>query len=121
MGSACHYQRSGIRILTDPDNRFSISWPVLVKLGIMAGIDTMHVGMLGGYYPEGESEEETIEAIQMCVDHDRVASLSCGMNPDVAREIRGMIGNDWMASIGGWLHTGESIYERCNTMRKSLE
>jgi hypothetical protein len=24
----------------------------------MAGIDTMHVGMLGGYYPEGESEEE---------------------------------------------------------------
>jgi ribulose-bisphosphate carboxylase large chain len=23
---ACHYQRSGIRILTDPDNRFIISW-----------------------------------------------------------------------------------------------
>ena len=118
---ACHYQRSGIRILTDPGNRFSISWPVLVKLGIMAGIDTMHVGMLGGYYPEGESEEETLEAIQLCTENDRVASLSCGMNPEVAREIRGMIGNDWMASIGGWLHTGDSIYERCNTMRKSLE
>ena len=87
----------------------------------MAGIDTMHVGMLGGYYPEGESEEETLEAIQICTENDRVASLSCGMNPDVAREIRGMIGNDWMASIGGWLHTGDSIYERCNTMRKSLE
>ena len=120
-GLITHYQRSGIRILTDPGNRFSLSWPVVVKLGVMAGIDTMHVGMLGGYYPEGESEEETLEAIQICTENDRVASLSCGMNPDVAREIRGMIGNDWMASIGGWLHTGDSIYERCNTMRKSLE
>lgn len=116
-----HYQRSGIRILTDPRNRFSISWPVLVKLGIMSGIDTIHVGMLGGYYPEGESEEETMQAIQMCIDNDRVACLSCGMNPDTAREIRGMIGNDWLANVGGWLHTGESIYEKVKEMRDSLD
>ena len=120
-GLITHYQRSGIRILTDPDNKFSISWPVLVKLGIMAGIDTMHVGMLGGYYPEGESEEETLEAVSMCVENDRVAALSCGMNPDTAREIRGNIGDDWMANIGGWLHTGESIYEKVYEMRKSLD
>ena len=116
-----HYQRSGIRILTDPDNRFSVSWPVLVKLGVMAGIDTMHVGMLGGYYPEGESEEETYEAVSLCVNNNRTPALSCGMNPDTAREIRGLIGDDWMANIGGWLHTGESIYDKVYEMRKSLD
>jgi len=120
-GLATHYQRSGIRILTDPRNRFSISWPVLVKLGIMSGIDTIHVGMVGGYYPEGESEEETLEAIQMCIDNDRVACLSCGMNPETAREIRNRIGNDWLANVGGWLHTGDSIYEKVKEMRESLD
>lgn len=112
IGLITHYQRSGIRILTDPDNRFSVSWPVLVKLGVMAGIDTMHVGMLGGYYPEGESEEETLNAIDICETNDRVAALSCGMNPRLAKDIRDMIGDNWMANIGGWLHTGESIYEK---------
>jgi len=121
FGLVTHYQRSGIRILTDPRNRFSISWPVLVKLGVMAGIDTMHVGMLGGYYPEGEGEEETLEAIKLCVDNDRVASLSCGMNPENARNIRAMIGNDWMANVGGWLHTGETIFDKVKEMRESLD
>jgi len=120
-GLITHYQRSGIRILTDPDNRFSISWPVLVKLGVMAGIDTMHVGMLGGYYPEGESEDETLEAISLCSSNDRVAALSCGMNPVLALEIKDRIGDDWMANIGGWLHTGESIYDKVYEMRKSLD
>ena len=121
MGLITHYQRSGIRILTDTSNRFSISWPVLVKLGVMAGIDTMHVGMLGGYYPEGESEEETLEAINICSDNDRVAALSCGMNPVLAKEIQDRIGNNWMANVGGWLHTGESIYEKVYEMRKALD
>ena len=121
MGLITHYQRSGIRILTDTSNRFSISWPVVVKLGVMAGIDTMHVGMLGGYYPEGESEEETLEAISICSDNDRVAALSCGMNPVLAKEIQDRIGNNWMANVGGWLHTGESIYEKVSEMRKALD
>ena len=72
----------------------------------------MHVGMLGGYYPEGESEEETYQAVSDLTNADRVAALSCGMNPEEARKIRGLIGNDWLANIGGWLHTGESIYEK---------
>ncbi len=104
---ATHYQRSGIRILTDPSNKYSLSWPVLVKLGCMAGIDSMHVGMLGGYYPEGESEEETLEAIKICNKYDVIPSLSCGMNPVLAREIKERIGVNWMASVGGWLHTGD--------------
>ena len=121
MGLITHVQRSGIRILTDPGNKFSISWPTIVKLFVMAGIDTAHVGMLGGYYPDGESEEETLEAIELCQTNNRVPALSCGMNPDLAKEIRERIGDDWLANIGGWLHTGDSIYEKVNEMRKSLE
>jgi ribulose-bisphosphate carboxylase large chain len=116
-----HFQRSGIRTWTDPGNKFSISWNVIVKLAIMAGVDSVHVGMLGGYYPEGESEEETLQAVSDLVNADRVAALSCGMNPEIARQIRGNIGNDWMANVGGWLHTGDSIYEKVYEMRKSLE
>jgi len=121
LGVVTHFQRSGIRTWTDPNNRFSLSWNVIVKLAIMAGVDSMHVGMLGGYYPEGESEEETHKAVSDLINTDRVAALSCGMNPEIAREIRGLIGNDWMANIGGWLHTGETIYEKVYEMRKSLE
>jgi hypothetical protein len=87
----------------------------------MAGVDSIHVGMLGGYYPEGESEEETLQAVSDLQNADRVAALSCGMNPEIARQIRGNIGNNWMANVGGWLHTGESIYEKVYEMRKSLE
>ena len=121
MGVITHYQRSGVRVITDTSNRFSISWPVLVKLGVMAGIDTMHVGMLGGYYPEGESEEETLAAIDICQNWGRTACLSCGMNPVLALEIQDRIGNDWLANVGGWLHTGESIYEKVYEMRKALD
>ena len=121
MNIPCHYQRSGIRILTDPSNKYSIAWPVLAKLGCMAGVDSMHVGMLGGYYPEGESEEETLTAIDICKQHNTLPSLSCGMNPVLAQEIRERIGDDFMASIGGWLHTGETIYEKVYEMRKSLD
>lgn len=117
---ATHYQRSGIRILTDPSNKYSLAWPVLVKLGCMAGVDSMHVGMLGGYYPEGESEEETLEAIKICQKYDVIPSLSCGMNPVLAREIKERIGNNWMASVGGWLHTGDSLIKKVKEMSESL-
>ena len=118
---ATHYQRSGIRILTDPSNKYSLAWPVLVKLGCMAGVDSMHVGMLGGYYPEGESEEETLKAISICKKYDVIPSLSCGMNPVLAKEIKERIGNNFMASVGGWLHTGDSLYKRVKEMRESLD
>lgn len=118
---ATHYQRSGIRILTDPSNKYSVSWPVLVKLGCMAGVDSMHVGMLGGYYPEGESEEETLEAISICEKYNVIPSLSCGMNPVLAREIKERIGNNFMASVGGWLHTGDSLIKKVKEMRESLD
>jgi ribulose-bisphosphate carboxylase large chain len=120
LGLITHYQRSGIRILTDKSNNFSLSWPVLAKLGVMAGIDTMHVGMIGGYYPADEVAE-TKEVVDMLVKHNRTPALSCGMTPEIAQEIRNEIGNDWMANVGGYLHSGESIYHQVKGFRDSLD
>ena len=91
----------------------------------MAGIDSMHVGMLGGYYPEGESEEEPLKAIEICNEYDVIPSLSCGMNPVLAREIRERIGNNFMASVGGWLHTGDgtvgnTLYHKVKAMSEAV-
>ena len=52
-----------------------------MKLACLSGIDTIHVGMLGGYF--SESEDEVKKAIAICHEHDVVPALSCGMNPDL--------------------------------------
>jgi len=113
-----HFQRSGIRILTDDRNPFSISWPVICRLAILQGVDSIHVGMIGGYYPG--NEEEVYEAIEMCNDHNRIPTLSCGMNPETAKAIKDKIGNKWLAAVGGWLHEGD-ITENVKKMRKAVE
>jgi hypothetical protein len=43
------------------------------------------------------------------------------MNPVLAKEIKERIGNDFMASVGGWLHTGDSLYKKVKEMRESLD
>ena len=42
------------------------------------------------------------------------------MNPVLAREIKERIGNNWMASVGGWLHTGDSLIKKVKEMSESL-
>lgn len=100
-----HFQRSGIRILTDERNPFGIDWPVIVKLAIMQGVSSIHVGMLGGYYPSRETE--VLKAIELCKQYNVIPTLSCGMNPEVAKRIQYRIGNYWLAAVGGWLHEGD--------------
>lgn len=113
-----HFQRSGIRILTDERNPFSISWEVITKLAVMQGIDSIHAGMIGGYYPADVNE--VLECIKICNEHNRIPTLSCGMNPDVAKKIKDKIGNNWLAAVGGWLHTGD-ISNNVQKMRKAIE
>lgn len=114
-----HFQRSGIRILTDDRNPFAISWPVIVKLALLQNIDSIHVGMIGGYYPPSK-ELEVFKAIELCTQHNRLPTLSCGMTPDVATKIKEQIGNNWIAAVGGWLHTG-NITENVKLMKKAIE
>lgn len=118
-GLFTHFQRSGIRVLTDPRNPFGFDWPVLVKLAIYQGIDSIHVGMIGGYYPG--DHQEVRDAVKLCQTHNVWATLSCGMTPDLAKSIRDEFGNHWLANVGGWLHTGESIEERIKEFRKALD
>lgn len=113
-----HFQRSGIRILTNERNPFSISWEVITKLAVLQGIDSIHAGMIGGYYPS--NIKEVYGCIKICNDNNRIPTLSCGMNPDVAKKIKDEIGNNWLAAVGGWLHTGD-ISENVREMRKAIE
>ena len=57
----------------------------------------------------------------MCQDSDVWAALSCGMTPDIAKEIRDEIGNQWLANVGGWLHSGESVEKQIKKFIKELE
>jgi ribulose 1,5-bisphosphate carboxylase large subunit-like protein len=114
-----HFQRSGIRVLTDPRNPWGFDWTVLTKLAIWQGIDSIHVGMIGGYYPG--DHQEVRDAVKLCQQHNVWATLSCGMTPDIAKTIRDEIGNHWLANVGGWLHTGESIEKNIIEFRKAMD
>lgn len=118
-GLFTHFQRSGIRVLTDPRNPFGIDWTVLVKLAIYQGIDSIHVGMIGGYYPG--DHQEVRDAVKLCQKHNVWAALSCGMTPEIAQDIRSEIGNDWLANVGGWLHAGESVEKQIKNFIWKLE
>lgn len=118
-GLFTHFQRSGVRVYTDPRNPFGMDWTVIVKLAIYQGIDSIHAGMIGGYYPG--DHQEVRDAVAMCQEHDVWAALSCGMTPDIAKEIRDEIGNHWLANVGGWLHSGESVEKQIKTFIRELE
>lgn len=118
-GLFTHFQRSGIRVLTDYRNPFGIDWPVIVKLAIYQGIDSIHVGMIGGYYP-GTGTEVT-DAVALCQKYGVWAALSCGMTPDIANNIRKEIGNDWLANVGGWLHSENSVESQIIKFIRKLE
>lgn len=118
-GLFTHFQRSGVRAYTDLRNPYGIDWRVIVKLAIHQGIDSIHAGMIGGYYPGDHAEVR--EAVKLCQDSNVWAALSCGMTPDIAKEIRDEIGNQWLANVGGWLHSGESVEKQIKTFIRELE
>lgn len=118
-GLFTHFQRSGIRVLTDPRNPFGIDWTVIVKLAIYQGIDSIHAGMIGGYYPGDHTEVR--DAVSLCQEHNVWAALSCGMTPDIAKEIRDEIGNHWLANVGGWLHTDGTVETQIRKFIRELE
>lgn len=97
-----HFQRSGIKILTDPSHRYSIDWSVICQLAAMSGIDTIHVGMLNGYSCSDRSELDRV--FEVLYKYGAVPALSCGMHPGVVNSITSQIGNNYLANVGGALH-----------------
>ena len=83
----------------------------------------MAAGAVAGNTPSNRkitSQKNRIE-IPIRLSSEMHVNLSCGMNPVLALEIKDRIGTNWLANVGGWLHTGESIYEKVYEMRKALD
>ena len=97
-----HFQKSGDRVFTAPEHRFGIDWSVICELAALMGVDTIHVGMLGGY--KSDDPTHLKEIIKGLTNLNVVPALSCGMHPGLVDNIRNELGNDWMASAGGAIH-----------------
>lgn len=98
-----HYQKSGDKAFTHKDNPFSISWQLCCQLAVWSGVDTIHSGMWGGYL--SDPEEELRETLKILVDGNVVPALSCGMNASLIQPIVDKFGTDWLANVGGSIHS----------------
>jgi len=97
-----HFQKSGDKILTNRNHDFYIDWVVICKLAAMMGVDFIHAGMIGGYYKW--EEQETIDAVSVLNEHNVMPALSCGFHPGITQYVTEMVGNDYMANVGGAIH-----------------
>ena len=97
-----HFQKSGDKIFTDLNHRFSISWPIISQLATMMGVDTIQTGMIGGY--SNDDPDELNEAIKVLREGNTVPVLSCGFHPGLVNKITNIVGNDYLANVGGAVH-----------------
>jgi ribulose-bisphosphate carboxylase large chain len=97
-----HYQKSGEKVFTHPNNPYGISWPVLCELAGLSGADTIHAGMLGGY----SSDDPVMlnQAIKNLNKYGTIPALSCGMHPGLVNHITNDFGPEYLANVGGALH-----------------
>ena len=97
-----HFQKSGDKILTDKNHRFSISFDVISKLAGMMGVDFIHAGMWGGYSDTEETELKT--TLDILHSYNVMPALSCGMHPGIVNAIEDRFGYDFLANTGGAIH-----------------
>jgi ribulose-bisphosphate carboxylase large chain len=97
-----HFQKSGDKILTDINHRFSIDFKVIGQLAGMMGVDFIHAGMLGGYSSDDENDMK--ELLDILYEHGVMPALSCGMNPGLVKYIESKIGYNFLANTGGAIH-----------------
>lgn len=97
-----HFQKSGDKILTDKNHRFSIDWNVICQLAGLMGVDFIHTGMWGGYM--STDEDELRQAIDTLHKHNVMPALSCGMHSGIVNAVRKRFGNDFLANCGGNIH-----------------
>lgn len=97
-----HFQKSGDKILTNRKHDFYIDWTVICKLAAMCGVDTVHAGMIGGYYKW--EEEETLDAVNILTKHNVLPALSCGFHPGLTDYVTSIVGPNYMANVGGAIH-----------------
>lgn len=103
LGVFIHYQRSGSEVITHKKNAYGISWQVLCQLAAYCGVDTIHSGMWGGYL--SDSEEDLRATFKVLHEGNVVPALSCGMTAELVAPITEKFGIDWMANVGGAIHS----------------
>lgn len=103
LESAIFFQKSGDKVLTGRDNKFSIAWPVVCQIARMSGADFIHAGMWGGYL--SDSFESLSEVMSTLMEGNRylatIPSLSCGSNPGLVDTTRYHFGDNLMMNAGG--------------------
>jgi ribulose-bisphosphate carboxylase large chain len=97
-----HFQKSGDKVFTDKNHRFSISWPIMCQLATMMGVDTIQTGMMGGYSNDDPLDLE--QAINILRAGNTTPVLSCGFHPGLVEKITNLAGQDFMANVGGAIH-----------------
>jgi ribulose-bisphosphate carboxylase large chain len=97
-----HFQKSGSKVFTDPSNRYSIDHTVLCQLATLMGVDSMQVGMFGGY--SNDDSVELSDSISILQQGNTIPVLSCGMTAGLIKPITNKIGVDYMANVGGAVH-----------------
>lgn len=97
-----HFQKSGDKILTDKNHRFSIDFNVICQLAGLMGVDFIHCGMWGGYMSSDEDELKQI--LDTLHRHNIMPALSCGMHPGIVNAIKNRFGINFLANCGGNIH-----------------
>ena len=103
---ALFFQKSGDRVITCANHRYSVSWIVIAELARMIGVDFIHAGMWGGYLSDSE---EVLGAILQTLRtkstfKKTVPSLSCGCHPGLVSSTVKHFGTELMLSSGGSIH-----------------
>jgi ribulose-bisphosphate carboxylase large chain len=115
-----HYQKSGDRTFTNPSHAYHISWNLLCDLAGMCGVDFIHAGMWGGYLNVSESDlQVTLETLRQ---RQVMPALSCGMHAGLVKPIAERFGTDWMANVGGSIHSDlGGTRAGCQKMRAAVD
>lgn len=97
-----HMQSSGMSIFTNKNHNYNITLEVMCYLFRFLGIDSVHIGMIGGYQDNG------VEFIKRCMtrlhENNIIPTLSCGFHPGLIDYVNETVGIDYMANVGGALH-----------------
>ena len=97
-----HFQKSGDKVFTDQQHRFSISWNVICQLAGLMGVDCIHNGMWGGYADDDPVQLQ--QSIDILHKDNVLPVLSCGMHPGLVNKVTKKFGVDYMANVGGAIH-----------------
>ncbi len=96
-----HGQTSGHKAFTHYNNPYGISFNVICELLALSGCSFQHIGMIGGYL----DDKSTINRIDICHKYNTIPILSCGMGPEIVNKITEEVGVDYLANVGGKLHS----------------